>query len=181
VSKPEPILARVEMVEGDLGSRGIIPRPAVVEREVDSVPLAPDCVACGKHHGSQGKELGCLRRALVQQRKQCPLPHMHAMRMATREDIERWAEAGSCPDLWFNPATDVVYELVVGFPEGQAQMTTTMAIDGFVEVVDEEVETRVSDPVVQSAHVDSEPSQPGPANDPGRAEAALGGEPSPAG
>ena len=51
-------------VAGDLGQQGRIPRPAVPAPDVRSPDLPDICQGCGRHHGSVGQELGCLRREL---------------------------------------------------------------------------------------------------------------------
>ncbi len=56
-----PILVNAEAVQGDLGARGVVDRPAVLGHEVQGVEHQAHCEACGKHHGSAGREAQCMR------------------------------------------------------------------------------------------------------------------------
>lgn len=51
-----------EYTDSDLGSRGLVPRPANATREIESPPLQATCDSCGAHHGSVQSEILCLRR-----------------------------------------------------------------------------------------------------------------------
>ena len=69
--KVEPILVTAEesKITGDLGSRGIIPRPAIVENAIESPPVAEVCLACDEHHGSKGLEVACLKQEILRLRR----------------------------------------------------------------------------------------------------------------
>jgi len=152
--RPEPILANAEQPPSQRP-------PKHSAREVVSTPIGDDCAACGRHHGSQGEELWCMRSELARLRElaarfepvvptpaSCSYQHVHDLIEAVPADLEYWAERGSCPTLYFDSLQDAA-------PESWAAS-----------------ETRVSDPVLESAH-------DRPHDAPGRPEAPEGGEPLP--